>query len=162
MLQNDIRGTDAVRHMSVPAGIQAAGRTDSHGHRPQNRLTCANQQAELRVPKRIQPGRTCAEADEPLTGGGYHPIPTRPRALSADTRYPHTADGALALPAKPARQRPAGRAGDPDRPAMYPGCTWHPPPVDLHRHQASPSNHADASDSAEMSARRLNLRSRQD
>jgi hypothetical protein len=107
--------------MSVRAGIPAAHRTDSHGHCPQNRLTGANQQAELRVPKRIQPGRTCAEADEPLTGGGYHPIPTRPRHYppTPDTRTPQ-ADGALALPAKPARQRPAGRAGDPDRPAMYP------------------------------------------
>lgn len=37
---------DAVIYMSVPAGIQAAHRTDSHGHRPQNRLTCANQQAQ--------------------------------------------------------------------------------------------------------------------
>jgi hypothetical protein len=42
-------------------------------------------------------------------------------------------------------------AHPPSRPAMYPGCTWHPPPVDLHRHRANPSNHADASDSAEMS-----------
>ena len=33
-------------YMSVRAGIQAAHRTDSHGHCPQNRLTCANQQAE--------------------------------------------------------------------------------------------------------------------
>jgi len=31
-----------------------------------------------------------------------------------------------ALPAKPARQRPAGRAGDPDRPAMYSGGTCAP------------------------------------
>ena len=34
---------------------------------------------------------------------------------------------------------------------MYPGGTWHLPPVDLRRHRASPSDHADASDSAEMS-----------
>ena len=32
--------------MSVHTGIQAARRTDSHGHCPQNRLTCANQQPE--------------------------------------------------------------------------------------------------------------------
>jgi hypothetical protein len=32
---------------------------------------------------------------------------------------------------------------------MYSGGTWHPPPVDLRRHRASPSGHADASDSAE-------------
>jgi hypothetical protein len=48
--------------MSVPAGIQAAHRTDSHGHRPQNHLTCANQPAELCAPTRIPPGRTRAEA----------------------------------------------------------------------------------------------------
>ena len=78
-------------------------RTDSHGHCPQNRLTCANQQAEPCAPKRIQPGRTCAKADEPLIGGGYHSIPTRPRHYppTPDTRTPQ-ADGALALPAKPA------------------------------------------------------------
>jgi len=29
------------------------------------------------------------KADEPLTGDGYHPIPTTVPALSADTRYPH-------------------------------------------------------------------------
>jgi len=46
--------------MSVHTGIQAAHRTDSHGHCPHNRLTCANQQAELCAPKRIQPGRTRA------------------------------------------------------------------------------------------------------
>ena len=49
--------TDAVRYMSVHTGIQAAHPTDSHGHCPQNRLTCANQQAELCAPNRIQPGR---------------------------------------------------------------------------------------------------------
>jgi hypothetical protein len=48
--------------MSVPTGIKAAQRTDSHGHCPQNRLTCANQHAEPCTPKRIQPGRTYAEA----------------------------------------------------------------------------------------------------
>jgi hypothetical protein len=51
-----------VIYMSVHTDIQAAHRTDSHGHCPQNRLTCANQQAELCAPKRIQPGRTYAEA----------------------------------------------------------------------------------------------------
>ena len=51
-----------VIYMSVPTGIQAARRTDSHGHCPRNRLTCANQQAEPCSPKRIQPGRTCARA----------------------------------------------------------------------------------------------------
>ena len=51
-----------VIYMSVPTGINAAHRTDSHGHCPQNRLTCANQQAEPCAPKRIQPGRTCARA----------------------------------------------------------------------------------------------------
>ena len=63
--------------MSVHTGIKAARRTDSHGHCPQNRLTCANQHAEPCTPKRIQPGRTCAgaKAEEPLTGGGYHPVP---------------------------------------------------------------------------------------
>ena len=74
--------------MSVPTGVQAPHRTDSHGHCPQNRLTCANRRAEPCAPKRIQPGRTFAEADEPLTGGGYHPIPTRPRHYPADTPIP--------------------------------------------------------------------------
>ncbi len=32
----------------------------AHGRCPQNRRTCANQPAELCVPKRIQPGQTCA------------------------------------------------------------------------------------------------------
>ena len=36
MLQNDIRRTDAVRHVSVDAGTRTADRADSHGHRPQN------------------------------------------------------------------------------------------------------------------------------
>jgi hypothetical protein len=44
MLQNDIRRADAVRHMSVDAGTRTADRADSHGHRPQNRLTCQNTQ----------------------------------------------------------------------------------------------------------------------
>jgi hypothetical protein len=39
-----------VIYTSVHTGIQAAHRTDSHGHRPQNRLTCTNQQAELCAP----------------------------------------------------------------------------------------------------------------
>jgi hypothetical protein len=57
--------------MSVHTGIQAAHRTVSHGHRPQSRLTCANQQAELCAPKRI-PARANVrrgKAEEPLTGG---------------------------------------------------------------------------------------------
>ena len=49
-----IRGTDAIRYMSVPAGIQAAYRTDSHGRRPQNRLTFAHQQEDP-PRKRSQP-----------------------------------------------------------------------------------------------------------
>ena len=53
--------------MSVHTGIQAADRTDSHGHCPKNRLTCANQQAELCAPKRIQPERTYAEAGRRTT-----------------------------------------------------------------------------------------------
>src|SRR5208283_1692091 len=66
--------------------------------------------------------------------------------------YPHAASRwRTALPAKPARQRPADQADDPDRPAMYPGGTWHPPPVNLRRHRASPSDHADASGSAGVS-----------
>jgi hypothetical protein len=79
------------------------------------------------------------KADEPLTGG-YHPYRHGPvHYLPApDTRTPQ-ADRALPLPAKPARQRPADRAGDRDRPARYPGGTWHPPPVDLRRHRASPA-----------------------
>src|SRR5690349_20911096 len=44
MLPNDIRHADAVRHMSVDAGTWTADRADSHGHRPQNRLTCQNTQ----------------------------------------------------------------------------------------------------------------------
>jgi hypothetical protein len=44
MLQNEIRRADAVRHMSVDAGTRTADRADSHGHRPQNRLTCQNTQ----------------------------------------------------------------------------------------------------------------------
>ncbi len=91
------------------------------------------------------------KAEGPLAGDGYHPIPTRHYPPTPDTPTPQ-ADGALASPAKPARKRPAGRAGDPGRPAIYPGGTWHPPPVDLRRHWASPSDHADASDSAESSA----------
>lgn len=39
------RGTNDVCHMSVRPGIQAAQGADSHGYCPQNRLTCANQQA---------------------------------------------------------------------------------------------------------------------
>ncbi len=53
--------------------------------------------------------------------------------------YPHTASRwRTALPAEPVRRRPAGRAGDPDRPAMYPGGTWHPPPVNLRRYSGEP------------------------
>ena len=55
MLRNDIRRANAVRHMSVDAGTRTADRADSHGHRPQNRLTCPNTQ-----------GR-------PLPGGGTRP-----------------------------------------------------------------------------------------
>ncbi len=44
MLQNDIRRADTVRHMSMDAGTRTADRADSHGHRPQNRLTCQNTQ----------------------------------------------------------------------------------------------------------------------
>jgi hypothetical protein len=55
MLRNDIRRAGAVRYMSVDAGTRTADRADSHGHRPQNRLTCPNTQ-----------GR-------PLPGGGTRP-----------------------------------------------------------------------------------------
>ncbi len=68
------------RYMSVHTGIQAAHRTDSHGHCPQNHLTCANQHAEPCAPK-ADPARANVrrgKADEPLTGGGYHPIPRIP------------------------------------------------------------------------------------
>jgi hypothetical protein len=44
MLRNDIRRADAVRHTSVDAGTLTADRADSHGHCPQNRLTCQNTQ----------------------------------------------------------------------------------------------------------------------
>jgi hypothetical protein len=56
-----IRGTDAVRYMSVHTGVQAAHRTDSHGHCPQNRLTCANQQVEP-LPQAHPVRAMCAEA----------------------------------------------------------------------------------------------------
>jgi hypothetical protein len=75
-----IPGTDAVRYMSVPTGINAAHRTDSHGHCPQNRLTCANQQAEPCAPQ-AHPARANVrrgKAEEPLTGGGYHRVPGIP------------------------------------------------------------------------------------
>ena len=63
-----------VRYMSVPAGIQAAYHTDSHGHRPQNLLTCANQQAEP-PRKRAQPvNLRRSQADGPLADGGHHPV----------------------------------------------------------------------------------------
>ena len=59
--------------MSVHTGIQAAHRTDSHGHCPQNRLTCANQQAELCAPRESARANVRrGKADEPPTGG-YHP-----------------------------------------------------------------------------------------
>ena len=66
--------------MSVHTGIQAAHRTDSHGHCPQNRLTCANQQAEPCAPK-AHPARANVrrgKAEEPLADGGYHPVPGIP------------------------------------------------------------------------------------
>ena len=137
--------------MSVPAGAQAAYRTDSHGHRPQNRLTCANRQAELcassassqggRVPRRTS--HSPAAAITPYRHGPVR-YPSAP-----DTRTPQ-ADRALASPTKLARQRPTDRARDLDPPAMYPGGTWHPPPVDPRNHRASPSD-ADACDSADVS-----------
>ena len=46
MSQNDIHRANAVRHMSVDAGIRTADRADSHGHRPQNKLTCSAEQVE--------------------------------------------------------------------------------------------------------------------
>ena len=54
MLQNDIHRADAVRHMSVNAGTRTADRTDSHGHRPQNGLTCPNTQVTP-LPRRLHP-----------------------------------------------------------------------------------------------------------
>jgi hypothetical protein len=52
--------------MSVPTGIQAAHRTDSHGHCPQNRLTCANQRTEPCAPSASsQSERTPRQAEEP-------------------------------------------------------------------------------------------------
>ena len=47
MLQNDIHHAAPVRHVSVDAGTWTADRADSHGHRPQNRLTCPNTQGRL-------------------------------------------------------------------------------------------------------------------
>ena len=46
----------------LPTGIQAPHPADSHGHRPQNHLTYATQQAELCAPKHIQSPRMCAWA----------------------------------------------------------------------------------------------------
>jgi len=178
-----------------PRGIQAAHHTDSHGHCPQNRLTCPNQQAEPCTPTTSSQGerapgqsrrtihRQQLSPHTPDTGvKECHPGCQRPShhddhgtrgaaasctgpppkssktpgtapARSAGSRYPHTASRRrTALPAKPARQRPARRTGDPDRPAMHPGGTRHPPPVDPRRHRASPSDHADASDSDELRA----------
>jgi len=45
MMLCGIRCGDAVRYMSVRAGLFAPGRTDSHGHCPRNALTCPNLQA---------------------------------------------------------------------------------------------------------------------
>ena len=44
----EVRRTDAVRHMSVPARSQPPDRTDSHGHCPQNSLTSTNLKAAPR------------------------------------------------------------------------------------------------------------------
>ena len=81
-----------VIYMSVHTGIQAAHRTDSHGHCPQNRLTCANQQAELCAPKRIQPGRTCAEARQTNHSRGGAALLQRPTTESRPRHYPPTPD----------------------------------------------------------------------
>jgi hypothetical protein len=52
--------------------------------------------------------------------------------------------------AEPSRQRSASKPHDRDRPARYPADTCHRPSVDRLRHQAqaSPNDHAGASDSA--------------
>ena len=175
-----------VIYMSVHTGIQAAHRTDSHGHCPQNRLTCANQQAEPLPPsasshgelrrggrrtthrRRLSPHTEDTGFKECYSGTSNHddrgtgaPLlaakarhrrvktPTRPRHLSADPYPPTVSRRRTALPARPVRQRPADHANDPDRPAMYPGDTSHPPTVDLRRYRASPSGPADSSDSAD-------------
>ena len=131
-------------------GIQAADRTDSHGHLSQNGLTCADQQAELCPPSASSRGGRAPSARRATTGGGYQPADTAP-ALSPGSRYPQTASrwrtGVTGQASTTATCRPAG---DPDRPAMYPGGPWHPPPVDLRRHRASPNDHADAPDSANV------------
>ena len=165
--------------MSVHTGIQAAHRTDSHGHCPQNRLSCAKQQAEPLPPSASSQGERAPGQGRQTThrrrlsphtgntgfkecyfgtsshddrGTGAPLLAAEARHRRAKTRHgpgtirrhPIPAQRKqlrTALPAKPARQRPAGRAGDPDRPAMYPEVTWHPPPVDLRRHRASPSDH---------------------
>ena len=99
-----------VIYMSVHTGIQAAHRTDSHGHRPQNRPTCANQQAEPSAP-RAHPARANVrqgKADEPLSGGGYHPIPGISgvkECYSGTSNYDDRGTGAPLLAAKARHRR---------------------------------------------------------
>jgi hypothetical protein len=98
-----------VIYMSVPTGIQAAHPADSHGHRPQNHPTCANQQTELCAPKRIQPGRTYAEARQkdhspaaaitPYRHGAgtirRHPIPAHRKQMAHSRHRPSQHDSDL-------------------------------------------------------------------
>jgi len=60
------------------------------------------------------------------------------------------------VPSHPGSDLPASKAHDRDRPVRYPGATGHRPLVVPRRHraQASPNDHADASDSAAYGARR--------
>jgi len=66
MLQNDIRRADAVRHMSVDADTRTADCADSHGHRPQNGLTCPNTQGRT-----LPGGGTRPSADTALAVRGW-------------------------------------------------------------------------------------------
>jgi hypothetical protein len=49
IILNSIRCADAVRYMSVNAGVQPLHCTDSHGHRPQERADVPELQALRRL-----------------------------------------------------------------------------------------------------------------
>jgi hypothetical protein len=140
--------------MSVHTGIQAPDRTDSHGHYPRNRLTCANLAGGTLCPKRIQQVRTCAEArrtnHSPAAITPYrhgpctirrHPIPVHRKQIAHWRCRPSQHDSDL--PTEPVTVI--------DLPCT-PEVTGIHLPWTVRRHRASPSDHADASDSAERSA----------
>jgi hypothetical protein len=98
-------------------------------------------------PGPVRHDRSARSCHDPATVRWQARLPRR----GSGARTPRATGAPHYMTSHPASDLPASKAHDRDRLVRYPGATGHRPPADPRRHraQASPNDHADASDSAD-------------